>query len=66
MALFSSANLTSTPSVAADQSTMTNSLSSLFFLGAYAVQAVFGRPDASRVLRGEDIVKRSVDSLYVM
>lgn len=39
-----------------------NSLSSILLLGAYAFQAVLGRPEASRVRREGDIVKRSVDS----
>lgn len=39
--------------------------SSLLLLGSYAAQVVLGRPDASRVRREGDIIKRSVDSLYV-
>lgn len=39
-----------------------HSLSSILLLGAYAYQAVLGRPDASRVRSQGDIVKRSVDS----
>jgi hypothetical protein len=40
-----------------------HALSSLFLLGACAVQAVLGRPDiAARVKREGDIIKRSVDS----
>lgn len=52
------------PASAAQQSIMTG-FSSLLLLGSYAVQAVLGRPDASRVRREGDIIKRSVDSLYV-
>lgn len=39
-----------------------NTFTSILLLGAYAFQAVLGRPDASRVRSQGDIVKRSVDS----
>lgn len=45
-----------------DQPNMTG-FSSLLLLGSYAFQAVLGRPDAGRVRREGEILKRSVDSL---
>ena len=40
-----------------------NTLSSLLLLGAYALQAVLGRPDASRARsHGDVLLKRDVDS----
>ena len=39
-----------------------HALSSLLLLGAYAAQAVFGRPDAARLQRKADVLKRDVDS----
>lgn len=39
-----------------------HAVSSLLLLGAYAIQPIFSRPDASRVRRDSDLLKRSVDS----
>lgn len=57
-------NGTDTAPASVEQSIMTG-FSSLLLLGSYAVQAVLGRPDASRVRREGEILKRSVDSLCV-
>lgn len=54
------ANSTTIPSDS-NQSIM-STFSSLLLLGSYAVQAVLGRPEASRVRSQGDILKRSVDS----
>lgn len=48
-----------------DQPNMTV-FSSILLLGSYAFQAVLGRPDAGRIRREGEIIKRSVDSLYVL
>lgn len=58
------ANLTASTSLGLFQPAM-HAFSSLFVLGAYAVQVVFGRPDDARAKRNSEILKRSVDSFIV-
>ncbi|KAK3943533.1 glycoside hydrolase family 15 protein [Diplogelasinospora grovesii] len=55
------ANITNISGLSSIAQPAMHAFSSLLLLGTYAVQAVLGRPDATRIRREGEVLKRSVD-----